>query len=188
MSATEELAGKLEGVGLATWERPQLVRLWDWRERFVEWLVDAWDKSRRLSYGDADPEVQKYSFSWDPSKGHNCLTLASTSCLVITGVDLHDRFSPIPYTSEVEAYMAMRKLGFKSVDQLLESLFPEVEMDHTLTGDLCVVMTPDESGDGLVKACAICDPPFFWAMMPQGLGRGRLVDAKSFYAVARHQT
>jgi len=183
-----DISEKLSGVEVAMWERPKLVRLWDWRERFVEWIVDAWDKSRRLQYGDTSEELQGpngYSFSWDPSKGHNCLTLASTSCLIITGVDLHDRFSPVAYTSEVEAYMAMRKLGFKNVDQLLESLFPEIELDHTLTGDLLTVGTPNEAGDQIIRAAAIADPPFFWAMTPQGLGRGRLEDAKSAYAVAR---
>lgn len=159
------------------WQMPKLERVWNWHHLYVEHIMDCWHKSR----------AQQFPFSWNPKEGHNCLTFSALTIKVITEIDLHDMFCPGEYDDAASAYRTMRKLGFTNIEQLIEQILPEKMVESVIPGDLVIVRAPmgedDVIGAWGAKAAAIADPPFFWCMMPSGLGRGNMDDVLSAYKV-----
>ena len=163
-----------------------LRRTWDWSHQWITWLLDVREKSFR---GDIH-------FSWDPSEqaagGYNCLTLASENVKILTGKDLHTELAS-DYSTALGAYKVIRQKGFRDVDGLLESIFNSKLPHFAIQGDLVTVKVgasdlPEEVNNtntehGIMKAIGIADPPFFWCIMPAGLGRGSMEDVIDCYSV-----
>lgn len=117
-------------------------------------------------------------FNWNPFEEgtYNCLTFSSKVVELVTGQDIYGSVAESEfYTTPVEAYKVMLKLGFSSLDQLIGSYFKEVACTHAQKGDLLLVPAKTTDCNGLDWAVAVCDPPNFWAIATAGLVRGRIL-------------
>jgi hypothetical protein len=86
------------------------------------------------------------------------------------------------YTTPLEAYRTLKKLGFDSLDQLIGSLFKmRTSPVYAQTGDLLLIpakpILDDEVELGSMDwAVAVADPPNFWTISADyGLARGRIL-------------
>lgn len=166
-------------------------RLVNWEARWYKLLSDYIEQQR----------AGLITFSWDPLLGDNCLTLSSKAVLAVTGVDYHkDMLGDKSYSDAIGAYRRLRELGYNSLDQLFGSLFPSKPIIFAQPGDLVTLrgqFTPGANIEiagletevagsgpsGILKAGGIAAPPYFYAMLPEGLGRGLLSDADECYSV-----
>lgn len=152
-----------------------------WRERLIRFVQELHVLTQE----------GKLHFSWavnggvDRLEGHtyyNCTTFASYVCQLMYGVDLYailsDSVEPeqMSYETPEEAFRSLRAVGFSSLDHLFGSLFHEVKATHAQFGDLLVLRGGDALGvPGINNAVALCAPPHFWCITPNGLGRGDIL-------------
>lgn len=158
----------------------KMVRLWNWRSRFIELITDT-----RLNAKEG-----KIKFSWDStaSNGLDCMSFCGQAVEAVTGVDRYKEWlNGASYTDMVSAYKLIRAAGSNNIDQLLRSLFIEKPLETVHTGDLVSVrVSPDGitiPASGVAYAGAIAVPPHFYCITLAGLGKGFIKDAVSGFAV-----
>lgn len=129
-------------------------------------------------------------FSWEshPSSPYSfhCISFGSKIVEVQTGKDLYENMLGGAYfTNATGAYKALLQMGYKSMPQLLGSLFQEVRPSYAQTGDLLLVPGVPEgdlfTGDeqGFNYAVALADPPNYWVISrAHGLSRGSILDVR----------
>lgn len=107
----------------------QLKRLDGWKGR----LAAEMDRQRRVP------------FQWG---AHDCSTgLALAAVEAITGADLRGTWGG--YTTAKGAYRAIHKAGFDTLGDLAASLFEEIHPAMAQVGDLGLIRTDGELGEGL---------------------------------------
>lgn len=122
----------------------------------------------------------------------------------ITGMNPYEPFDGL-HKSIAQACRTIRQSGFSNLDDLIAALFGhgEIPIAYATRGDLVLApivegwcSEPQQDGpDDLVSASdatlvmphgvALADPPFYWAVTPQGLGKGPLSTAHRVFAIGR---
>jgi hypothetical protein len=74
-------------------------------------------------------------FGWTPEA--HCLGAPALLCEAMTGVDPMRGIRP--YASEATAWRRLAKLGFRSVEEALEAVFPEIDILRARRGDCGVL-------------------------------------------------
>lgn len=132
-------------------------------------------------------------FSWDPSipDSYNCLTFGSHVVMLQTGIDPYKAkleaagLEEPEYTTALEAFRQLYKMGYKGLDQLIGSMFPEIELVQAQLGDILLIPAiaelPEEvegmPTNGLRYATAFAAPPHFWCISSAyGLSRGSIFE------------
>ena len=150
------------------------VRLPDWNVQFVHFIKDSQDIGADLI------------LDWDTN---SCASWVCDGIQAMTGKNPHDQFPT--YNSALGAAKAIKDAGFKTFDELLAFLFPEIPMAFVTMGDVVLVDAvlgegeDKEVGKVMPYAMALADPPHYWLVDPKGFSRGPLTLAKKAYAIGR---
>ncbi len=136
----------------------------DWMSRWVHFIVDSQALGSDLS------------LDWETM---NCLKWACMGVEAITGYNPYEAFDPAD-NSLREVLRTIKDRGYDNLDQIIESHYPEIPISLAQQGDLVLVAADwDGSVDTatlqvMPHGVALADPPFFWCVMPDGLGKGDL--------------
>lgn len=114
---------------------------------------------------------------------YSCAQFASDAMKAQTGEDLHELLDfGGSYTSEEEAAQAIKRSGFNNLAQLVAEHLPVIQPSEAHFGDIAAVRGVLLSGEleripeELKYGLGVCEPPFVWVLMTNGLGRVRLMD------------
>ena len=148
----------------------------DWQVRWVEFIKDCLDIAADLRL--------------DPDWGVlNCIQWSCSGIEELTG---HNPYEELQFHEEVKsvatATRAVTSRGYKTLDQLLGSLFYEVPVGMCQSGDLVMAQVPNVVEGNVVfpHAAVLADPPFYWCVTPEGLAKGDLYqDGRIAFAVGR---
>lgn len=154
----------------------------DWSIRWTEFIKDSLDIATDLQ------------IDWD-SRGITCASWAGDGIEVLTGENPFDPYIG-SFDGIIGACKAIKKAGFNTLDDLVASMFPEVPVSMAQMGDLVLVRTARWDGDHLLvdtfsddvmpHGIALVDPPLYYAVTDQGLGKGDLYkDGVRAFAVGR---
>lgn len=123
--------------------------------------------------------------------GHiNCTQFSGSGIEAITG---HDPYVEGEweghFQDEWEAGKEIRRRGFETLDDVIADLFPEIPLAFVMPGDVVLIKSAAWDGESRIvmpHGVALADPPFFYAVTPEGLGRGDLYsDGVRGFAVGR---
>lgn len=131
------------------------------------------------------------TLDWDLN---NCISWCCDWVAKSTG------FNPyIPYAPKgpgvVAALSAIEDSPYETLDQILRSIFQEIPVVMAQQGDIVLVKAEAEWADSMPErvlryiphGCALAEPPFYWALLPGGLGKGNLYeDGVTAFAVGRN--
>lgn len=144
-----------------------LPRRFDWTTRWVEFMQD----SKAIA---SDLKLDWHNL--------NCLEWCCMWIEECTGQNPYDEVKE-EASSLLGAASAIKNRGFQSLDQLIGSYLPSSPVGMLQQGDMVMVKTPPEWGaeDGALAhlmphGCALADPPFYWCVTQEGLGRGLLYE------------
>lgn len=145
----------------------ELTRRFDSEQRLTEFLV--WC------------DVAKVQLDWEV---FNCASFGAKWIEVQTDYDMYSAFRGKIH-DEGSAYKEIRKLGYENLDDIITSQLPEIPIGMAQRGDLVLVPADGERflGLGMSHAIGGVDPPFFWALGTEGLGRGHLYECTRAFAV-----
>jgi len=155
----------------------------DWTIRWTEFMKDSMDLAVETR------------LDWDDD-GITCTSWAGDGIEALTGANPFDPYRG-SFNGILGACKAIKESGFKSLDDLIASLFQEVPVGMAQTGDLVLVRSVDWAQTALEHneykvtaimphAVALVDPPLYWAVTEQGLGKGDLyADAVRAFAIGR---
>ena len=137
-------------------------RLKDWPSRFVHFIKDSQDLSDSLL------------LDWE---NMNCLQWACMSVEAITGHNPYEQFDPKDGSLK-QVVKTIQERGYTSLDAIVEEHFYEVPLAMAQQGDLVLVVADWDAGDSIAQVMphgvAVCDPPSYWCVLPEGLGKGDL--------------
>jgi len=123
----------------------------------------------------------------------NCTQFSGQGIAAITGHDPYEEGGwEGKFSTPEEAADTIKAAGFSSLDELIASLFKEVPLSMAWPGDVVLIKAAPQMdlSVGVVKmmphGVVLADPPFFYAVTHEGLGRGDLYgDAVRAFAVGR---
>jgi hypothetical protein len=149
----------------------------DWSSRWVRFITD----SRALG---AD-----LSLDWESM---NCLKWACMGIEEMTAFNPYEHFAPEDGSLK-DVVKTIRNRGYKTMDQIIESRYPEVPIGLAQLGDLVLVESNWEEMDVdtgvrsvMPFGAALADPPHYWCVLPEGLSKGELyVHGHRAFAVGR---
>lgn len=162
-------------LSMSTLANPTVKRYRDWPIRWVEFIKDCQDVGSDLR------------LDWEDM---NCIQWACQGIEALTGHDYYAEFAGTK--GALGAVRRIREEGFNTLDHLIGSILKEVPIAMAHQGDLVLVRT--EAWDNLVQdghavmphGVALADPPFFWCVTPEGLGKGELyMQGVKAFAVGR---
>lgn len=137
----------------------------DWSARMNSLLTDL--RSR-----------ESLTFNWDPHKEDslNCFTFAGVACDAMFGVNPYNVLgSKESYADPVEAIMALKAVGFRDMQEVMEALFTRRDINYVQRGDFLLLPAQNYEHVAVRWAVALADPPNFWVMSEaHGLSRGFL--------------
>ncbi|WP_065091645.1 DUF6950 family protein [Rhizobium leucaenae] len=138
----------------------ELVRVMDWRERFV-----------------AEVDRLKHSpFAWGE---HDCGPgLAGNLVLAITGVDCAAQWRGT-YSTAAEAFAAMKAAGFQNLGDLVAAMLPEIHPSQARIGDIAAIETDTPFG----YALGVVNGERIFVLREDGMGTVDLLDAKRAFRV-----
>lgn len=150
----------------------------DWTARWAHFIKDSLDlwEDLKLDWG-----------------GVNCTQFSGQGVEALTGHNPYEEGGwADKFGTPQEAADAIVEAGFNTLDDLIAALFPEVPLSMAWPGDVVLIAAAPQ-GDlsvGVVQkmphGVALADPPFFYAVTPEGLGRGPLyTQAVRAFAVGR---
>lgn len=149
----------------------------DWATRLTYFMKDSLDL------------VEDLKLDW------SYVTCCSWVCDAIEQMTGHNPYEAFAgrYDTPLGAAKAIRASGFNTLDELVAYRYKEVPIGLAQWGDLVLVKTLDtfqaeEPDAGLVMphGLALAEPPFFWCVTEEGLGRGDLyVQGVRAFAVGR---
>lgn len=133
-----------------------------------------------------------------------CTSWVGQAIEEITGMNPYAPFDGL-HKSIAQACRTIKIAGFSNLDDLISALFGhnEIPLGYVTKGDLVLAPTPNgwcvapqqDGPDDLVTrqeatlvmphAVALADPPFYWAIGFNGLGRGKLADVSKVFAIGR---
>lgn len=108
----------------------------------------------------------------------NCTQFVSQGIEAITGHNPYEEDGWVDtFTTAEGAGKAIRKRGYNTLDEVTEALFPEIPLSFVWPGDLVLIRSaPCEATRQIMPhGWALADPPFFYVVGEQGLGRGDLL-------------
>lgn len=145
-----------------------LVRRPDWALRFTEYLVES--------------QRENIACDW---QFNFCGKWVANGIEEMTGVDLMAPVIDREIKGPTDVYLALKKAGFESLEAYAESVCPVKPLIMANRGDVVTVKAEGEEyqGLGMSHALGFADPPFFWALRSDGLGRGPLLDCIRCFAV-----
>lgn len=137
-------------------------RLPDWTSRWAHFVKDSLDIQSDIS------------LDWEHV---SCTSYAAQGIEAITG---HNPFEEEgwagSFTTALGAAKAILSKGFKTLDDVIASLFPEIPLAYAWPGDVLLVRTLPEALDAesslvMPHGIGICDPPLYLSPAIGGLGR-----------------
>jgi hypothetical protein len=146
----------------------KLVRRHDWMVRLTEYLVDSVKEGIKCDW-----------------EFNHCGGWVAGAVEEMTGVDIFEPFKPFPITCPEEAYLAIKRAGYESMEQYVNIIMVEKPVIFAQRGDLVFVPADGEefAGLGMSQAVGLADPPFFRALGVNGLGEGPILKASRCFAV-----
>lgn len=145
----------------------------DWTIRWVEFMKDSQDLAAELV------------LDWEDL---NCIMWC---CQWIESCTGYDPYEPFVHAKGVKgAVSAIKDAGYETLDQIIGSHLYEVPLAKAQTGDLVLIRADWEAPEAiktvLPHGIALADPPLYWCITPEGLGKGDLyVNGVKAYAVGR---
>jgi hypothetical protein len=145
-----------------------LTRRPDWSTRLIEYIT----------------ESQRECIKCDWEFNH-CAGWVAGGIYEMTGVDLYAAFEGQEITSPYDAYMAIKRLGYSSLEDYITSILPEKPLVNAQRGDVVFVRADGEEfqGLGMSQALGFAFPPLFYALGNNGLGKGPIMQATRCFAV-----
>lgn len=146
---------------------------------------------------------RELSLNW---KFRNCASWTCDAIEKMTGEDLYAELRDAGETP-FAVYKALRGLGFESVNEMVASKLEEIPRAFARYGDVCLypldqnaleigaspeglaeIASPDAEATtfdriGMTHAVCITEPPFVWALMPDGLISLPITEKCIFYKV-----
>lgn len=164
------------------------MRIENWDKRFHDRLMQVASDGSKFAWvpPSSQPLEGRLDISGQPSQLH-CISFSATMVEAVIGIDYYAQMGgELDYTSAATAMRALRKLGFKSIDQLIGSIFPEKRIPYATRGDLVLVKTdePVSEDSPFEHALGVADPPFIWVMHPiHGLAKVHFSEAVKAFDV-----
>lgn len=141
-------------------------RLDDWTSRWAGFIKDSLDLRHDLV------------LDWDVI---NCTQFGGQGIEAITGHNPYEEGGwQEKFTTSKDAVVAIKAEGFTTLDDLIASLFPEIPLAFTWPGDVVLIKAipwgeaSANERKTMPHGVALADPPFYYAVTEQGLGRGDL--------------
>lgn len=151
-------------------------RLPDWTSRWAHFIKDTLDLASDLRLNWMDVHCAQFTGS---------------------GIEAITQHNPYEedgwadkFTTAASAAKEIRKRGFTTLDDVIVSLFPEIPLAYAWPGDVVLVntvpWTDEETRTVMPHGVTLADPPFFYGVSPEGVGRGDLYqDAFKCFAIGR---
>lgn len=135
----------------------ELKRLPNWRVNLVMYLSNV--------------RNNKAVFDWEE---HHCVTFAAGAVFAQTGIDFWAPHRDQVFEGPGDAYKYIRRLGAKTMNDLVARWLEQGDPAYTKFGDIVLVPPPAESmaeynALGMPYALAVAEPPFYWALSEKGL-------------------
>ena len=143
-----------------------LVRRDDWQER---WSIFVGESLR-----------ENIKCDWE---FNSCASWSMLGVEEVTGYDFYESWRAHDIKSAADAYKALLKMGFSSLDEAAEYHFVEKPLVFANRADIVMVPTEEYIEAGMPNAMGLADPPFAWVLMSEGLGRVPLLDCTRCFAV-----
>ena len=143
-----------------------LVRLYDWQDRFVNFIRESVQEGVKCDW-----------------EFHHCASWCALGIQELTGYDYYEVWREHPITSAGDAYLALKRMGYESLDQYAEANFVEKPLAFAQRGDLVMVPSPEYAEMGMPNAMGLAEPPFVWVLGREGLGRAQLFSCVKAYAI-----
>lgn len=150
-------------------------RLPDWPARWSEFVKDCLDLTADLK------------LDWEYI---HCAQFSGSGIEAITG---HDPYEPFKgkFKTAHGGMKVIKEEGFNTLDDLIAALFEEVPLSLAQSGDIALARTISWEGDEEARTImphgvVLCDPPVYYAVTPEGFGKGNLYeDSIRAFAVGR---
>lgn len=121
-------------------------------------------------------EIRRTPFDWN---GHDCATaLAARAVEAITGEDLAAEYRG-SFSTRLGALRLIRKLGFKTLDELIAGLLPEIPVAMAGVGDIATFASDDAFGCTL----GVVNGERVFVLRPDGMGTMELLQATRAFRV-----
>jgi len=129
----------------------------------------------------ADWEYQLHMFFLDTMDGReldwlndHCVSWTGRAVAMMTGTDYIGQLELDAVNSPAQALKTLKRMGLESLEEGVAAMFQEVPLMYATRGDICLV----RGGVGANEAAlAICDPPVFYCLQPEGLAKGLMTEA-----------
>jgi hypothetical protein len=147
-------------------------RIDNWTGKWSEFVKDTLDLQRDLilDWGDI-----------------NCTQFSADGIEAITDHNPYDEGEwRGKFSSSLSAVKVIKRRGFNTLDDVIASLFPEIPLSFVWPGDVVLVKSvpwsdETDAADGTLFArevmphgVALADPPYYYAVTEQGVGKGDL--------------
>lgn len=141
----------------------------DWPVRFTEFMKDSLDLALELK------------LDWEFV---SCTSFVGDGIEAITDENPFDPYRD-QFKDAIGAARVIKQAGFSTLDDLIASAFDEVPVGMAQTGDVVLVKSMQPS-DVMPHGLGLVDPPLFFAVNEEGLGKGDLyVDGFRAFKVGR---
>lgn len=143
-----------------------LVRFFDWEARFSRFIKETIREGIKCDW-----------------VFHSCASWSAMGAQEITGYNFYEPFEEMPIESPGDAYLAIKRLGFDSLDHYIETLCVEKPLVLTNRADFVLVPSPEYADMGMPNALGLAEPPFVWVLRADGLGRANLGECTRAFAI-----
>jgi hypothetical protein len=148
---------------------PTNMRTSGWEERLTDFLVQS--------------EVNGVCCDWTTT---HCAKWSNEAVILQNERNVYSLFDQgNEITDPAEAYKAIRKAGYEDFNAVIAAHFKEKPIAFANRGDLVFIRAdgPDFEGLGMSFALGIADPPFWYALGKDRLGRGLLREAAAVFDI-----
>lgn len=141
----------------------KLVRVWNWQEKLTTYLVESQQEGIRCDW-----------------EFHHCGGWVDGAVFEMTGESFLEPFKDVD--SPASAVQAFKDAGYSSFEDFIRKNFKSKPIIFAKRGDIVLVPAVEMLGVPMM-ALGIADPPFFWALNEQGVGKGDLLQAAEAFGV-----
>lgn len=145
-----------------------LVRVFDWQEKLVRFLQES--------------VTEGVKCDWE---FHHCASWTLLGVEEITGMDFYEPWREFDIKTALDAYKALRKMGYSTLEEAFEVQFVEKPLILANRGDIVFSPVPEYSSLnlGMPTAAGLAVPPFGYFLGEKGVGTIPLSECTRCFSV-----